>query len=122
MIYYEDFEVDEDEPFLDKAVARRSDPLDVLSDCGLKEAVIQSIELLPERERLLMSLYYEHNMNLKEIGATLDVSESRACQLHAQAIVRMRTRLRDGRWINQGPARKGVNRPPEKTSTRPLAL
>ena len=49
-----------------------------------------SIERLPDRERLVLSLYYERELNLKEIGAVLDVSESRVCQIHGQAIVRLR--------------------------------
>jgi RNA polymerase sigma factor for flagellar operon FliA len=48
---------------------------------------------LPERERLVLSLYYEQELNLKEIGAVLGVSESRVCQIHGQAMVRLRGRL-----------------------------
>lgn len=48
---------------------------------------------LPERERLVLSLYYEQELNLKEIGAVLEVSESRVCQLHGQALVRLRALL-----------------------------
>ena len=48
---------------------------------------------LPERERLVMSLYYEQELNLKEIGAVLKVTESRVCQLHGQALVRLKARL-----------------------------
>ncbi len=52
---------------------------------------------LPERERLVMSLYYTDGLNLKEIGAVLKVTESRVCQLHGQALVRLRARLADWR-------------------------
>jgi len=48
---------------------------------------------LPEREQLVLSLYYEKDLNLKEIGAVLGVSESRVCQIHGQAVVRLRGRL-----------------------------
>ena len=51
------------------------------------------IEELPEREKLVMSLYYSDELNLKEIGAVLKVTESRVCQLHGQALVRLRARL-----------------------------
>jgi RNA polymerase sigma factor FliA len=51
--------------------------------------------LLPEREQYVMSMYYEQDMNLKEIAAVLGVTESRVCQLHSQSIVRLRTKLRD---------------------------
>lgn len=49
-----------------------------------------SIEQLPEREQLVLSLYYERELNLKEIGAVLEVSESRVCQIHGQAVLRLR--------------------------------
>ncbi len=52
-----------------------------------------AIAQLPERERLILSLYYEQELNLKEIGVVLGVSESRVCQLHGQAVVRLRGRL-----------------------------
>jgi RNA polymerase sigma factor for flagellar operon FliA len=61
---------------------------------ALREAIAEAILSLPERERLVMSLYYDEELNLKEIGAVLGVSESRACQLHGQALIRLRSRLR----------------------------
>jgi hypothetical protein len=76
----------------------RDDPLQSLIDGGFREAVVDSIKALPEREQLLMALYYEQEMNLKEIGAVMGVSESRACQLHSQAISRMRSYLREHSW------------------------
>jgi RNA polymerase sigma factor for flagellar operon FliA len=54
----------------------------------------KAIALLPEREQLVLSLYYEQELNLKEIGAVLGVSESRVCQIHGQATVRLRGRLK----------------------------
>ena len=53
----------------------------------------EAIGLLPEREQLVLSLYYEQELNLKEIGAVLGVSESRVCQIHGQAVLRLRGRL-----------------------------
>lgn len=50
---------------------------------------------LPEKERLVMSLYYEQDMNLRQIGAEMGVSESRACQIHSQAVKRIRGRMSD---------------------------
>jgi RNA polymerase sigma factor FliA len=55
-----------------------------------REQLARSIDQLPERERLVLSLYYEQELNMKEIGAVLDVSESRVCQIHGQAVMRLR--------------------------------
>lgn len=55
-----------------------------------RDQLASSIEQLPERERLVLSLYYEQELNMKEIGAVLDVSESRVCQIHGQAVMRLR--------------------------------
>lgn len=52
-----------------------------------------AIESLPEREQLVLTLYYQEELNLKEIGAVLEVGESRVSQLHSQAIKRLRTKL-----------------------------
>ena len=60
---------------------------------GMREALAGAITGLPEREQLVMSLYYEQELNLKEIGAVLGVTESRVCQIHGQAVVRLRARL-----------------------------
>jgi RNA polymerase sigma factor for flagellar operon FliA len=100
LIYYEDFHEDENgEHFLDRHCSDQSDdPLQALMNTGFREAVIEAIDALPEREKILMSLYYEQEMNLKEIGAVMGVSESRVCQLHSQAIGRMRARLREQAW------------------------
>jgi len=100
LVYYEDFhEKDENEHFLDRyCVDESSDPLQALMNGGFRDAVIRAIEALPEREKILMGLYYEQEMNLKEIGAVMGVSESRVCQLHSQAIARMRNRLREQAW------------------------
>ena len=64
---------------------------------GMREALVEAITALPEREQLVMSLYYEQELNLKEIGAVLGVSESRVCQIHGQAVIRLRARLADWR-------------------------
>ncbi|HEY0847035.1 MAG TPA: RNA polymerase sigma factor FliA [Noviherbaspirillum sp.] len=100
LVYYEDFhEKDENEHFLDRyCVDEASDPLQALMNGGFRQAVIRAIEALPEREKILMGLYYEQEMNLKEIGAVMGVSESRVCQLHSQAIARMRARLKEQAW------------------------
>ena len=74
-----------------------ADPFRETAEEGFREALAQAIEGLPEREKLVMSLYYSDGLNLKEIGAVLKVTESRACQLHGQALVRLKARLSDWR-------------------------
>lgn len=61
-------------------------------DC-LNQAVAAASARLPDRERQLMSMYYEQDLNLREIAETLGVSESRACQLHGRAVSRVRAEL-----------------------------
>ena len=63
-------------------------------DIDSREALVEAIKVLPEREQYVMSMYYEHDMNLKEIAAVLKVTESRVCQLHSQSIARLRSKLR----------------------------
>ena len=60
----------------------------------MRAALVEAIKVLPEREQYVMSMYYEHDMNLKEIAAVLKVTESRVCQLHSQSIARLRVKLR----------------------------
>jgi len=101
LIYYEDFDRGgDDEPFLDRFCVDRADPLSSLLDEHLRAALIDAIERLPDREKLLMSLYYEQGLNLREIGAVMEVSESRVCQLHSQAVSRLRARLRELTWTS----------------------
>lgn len=61
----------------------------------LRDRLARAIDKLPEREKLLIALYYHENMTLKEIGEVISVSESRVCQLHAQAILRLRGALQN---------------------------
>lgn len=70
-----------------------SNPLNVLMEGKLREKVIEAIDALPEREKMVLVLYYQEELNLKEIGAVLEVGESRVSQLHSQAIKRLRARL-----------------------------
>jgi RNA polymerase sigma factor for flagellar operon FliA len=62
-----------------------------------REALISAIEALPEKEGLMLSLYYNEGLNLKEIGLVLGVSESRVSQIHGQAVARLKSKLRDWR-------------------------
>ena len=95
LLHYEDLQESEDSDFFDVFVAQNQvGPLDVLEDQRFRRALVQAIGVLPEREKIVMGLYYEQEMNLKEIGEVLGVSESRVCQLHSQAVARLRSRLR----------------------------
>ncbi|AID79007.1 RNA polymerase sigma factor WhiG [Escherichia coli Nissle 1917] len=58
-----------------------------------KGAFTSAFFIVPEREKLVLTLYYQEELNLKEIGAVLEVGESRVSQLHSQAIKRLRTKL-----------------------------
>ena len=97
LVYLEDMSGDEgDADFLDRHVAdEEADPLAQLRDQRMRQALVDAIKTLPEREQYVMSMYYEHDMNLKEIAAVLKVTESRVCQLHSQSIARLRVKLRE---------------------------
>jgi RNA polymerase sigma factor for flagellar operon FliA len=97
LVYLEDMSRrnEEDDTYLDRHVAdSESDPLNMLQDQRLRQAVVAAIKGLPEREQYIMSMYYEQDMNLKEIAAVLDITESRVCQLHSQSIARLRAKMR----------------------------
>jgi RNA polymerase sigma factor FliA len=97
LVYLEDMSRrdDEDDTFLDRHVADAdADPLNMLRDQRLRTSLVAAIKTLPEREQYIMSMYYEQDMNLKEIAEVLDVTESRICQLHSQSIARLRAKMR----------------------------
>jgi len=97
LVYLEDMSGDDgDDDFLDRHVAdHANNPMAQLQDGRMRHALVEAIKNLPEREQFVMGMYYEHDMNLKEIAAVLKVTESRVCQLHSQAIARLRVKLRD---------------------------
>ena len=68
-------------------------PYENLQKENFNSGLADAIKGLPERERLVLSLYYERELNLKEIGQVLDVTESRVCQIHGQAMVRLRNAM-----------------------------
>lgn len=99
LVYYEDFQSDGDGPVELNMSDGRADPFGAMLDEGMRQALIIAIEELPEREKMVMAMYYQEDLNLKEVGAVLEVSESRVCQIHSQAIMRLRAKLKD--WIGQ---------------------
>lgn len=104
LIYFEDVHKNDDEDhFLDRFIQNnKSDVINGLLSRDFKEALKQAIETLPEREKILMGLYYEQELNLKEIGAVMSVTESRVSQMHSQAVARIRVTLKEKLWT--GPA------------------
>ncbi|MBR2524852.1 FliA/WhiG family RNA polymerase sigma factor [bacterium] len=75
----------------------RMTPAEVMEEKDVKSELENALKRLPERERMIMVLYYHENMTLKEIGETIEVSESRVCQLHAQAIMKLKNILSENR-------------------------
>ena len=73
-------------------------PLDDLQMSSFRQHLAKAISTLPEREQLVLALYYDEELNLKEIGAVLEVSESRVSQIHSQAAHRLRSRLSE--WLD----------------------
>lgn len=118
LVYFEDFGNEEDEDYLERHVAGPDgDPLEQLLDSSMREALVEAINKLPEREQLVMSLYYEEDLNLREIGEVLGVTESRVCQLHSQAIARLRAHVTEGG--TQPPAARRRGRPRKNPLTSP---
>ncbi|MGZ5076527.1 MAG: sigma-70 family RNA polymerase sigma factor, partial [Methylobacter sp.] len=71
---------------------------DALTREGFEQALANAIMSLPERERLVISLYYDEELNLREIGEVLNISESRVSQISTQAVLRLRSRMSE--WTN----------------------
>ena len=84
---------DGEESPLDRLADGAPDPQASALGDSRRQAWSMPIKVLPERERLVLSLYYEQELNLKEIGAVLKVTESRVCQLHGQALLRLKAQL-----------------------------
>ncbi|MFN4044648.1 MULTISPECIES: RNA polymerase sigma factor FliA [unclassified Limnobacter] len=98
LVFYDDYADDGDgEGYLDRQIGgdEEANPLEMLGDQRFRENLIQAIEDLPEREKMLMGLYYEQELNFREIAAVLGVTESRVCQLHTQAVSRLKAKLRE---------------------------
>jgi RNA polymerase sigma factor FliA len=96
LVYYEDYSEGDEEHFLDRHAGHsHPSPLEALVEEGMRERLVEAIGELPDREKMMMGLYYEQDLNLREIGEIMGVSESRVCQIHTQAIARLRSTLRE---------------------------
>jgi RNA polymerase sigma factor for flagellar operon FliA len=109
LVYLEDIVVEDGGDFLERHVVAEADgnPLTQIESEDTKRALVAAIDTLPEREKMVMALYYEQELNLREIGEVLGVTESRVCQLHSQAIARVRAKM--------------MGTSPAKTATQPAA-
>lgn len=96
MIGIEDLGVTEDVLVTEKDKGS-DDPYDDLAQGSFQKALAYAITTLPEREAIVLSLYYDEELNLREIGEVLEVSESRVSQIHSQAMVRLKTRMQTWR-------------------------
>lgn len=112
LVYYEDFDRGDGEKrennFLDRQDhgdrVLADEPLTQLLQGDFRRQLVAAIGELPEREQLLLSLYYDEELTLREIGAVLDVTQSRVCQLHSQAISRLRASLAALLGLEPAPA------------------
>ena len=94
LLSFEDLVEAGDDDYLERHLSDDShEPLQLLEERSLKQMLVNGIEALPEREKLMMALYYEQDLNLREVGEVMGVTESRVCQLHSQAVARLRTRI-----------------------------
>jgi RNA polymerase sigma factor for flagellar operon FliA len=96
------FSVDElaetEDSHLDESQSLASEPLGGLVRDGFQQALADAIRKLPERERLVISLYYDDELNLREIGEVLNISESRVSQICTQAVLRLRSKMSG--WVD----------------------
>ena len=86
-----------------------SNPLDQLTQQELKNQLGKFIDELPEKQRLVISLYYFEELNLKEIGQVLEVTESRVSQLHTQAVLRLRAKLMGSGILSKTRVQRSAN-------------
>ena len=92
VLSFEDVALDE-ERLADSLIDGTDDPSQAMQSEQTRHELVRAITDLPERERLVLSLYYHEELNLREIGQVLEVTESRVCQIHSQALLRLRARL-----------------------------
>ncbi|VAW51229.1 RNA polymerase sigma factor for flagellar operon [hydrothermal vent metagenome] len=79
--------------------SERLDPYSHLQKDSFKQGLAEKISSLPEREKMVMALYYDEELNLREIGEVLGITEGRVCQVHGQALLRLRARMTE--WVDK---------------------
>ncbi len=107
MLRFEDFRINGDDGDLDVSECIRDKeakgPLEELEDTRLKQALAAAIDMLPKKERTILSLYYWDELTMKEIAQVLELTEGRVSQLHKQALIRLKSRF-DGAGDLKKPA------------------
>ncbi len=98
VLSFEDVGVDED-AMSSLAADKSTNPDEGLLKEDFKRCLAEGISGLPERERLVLTLYYDEELNLREIGAIIGVSESRVSQIHSQALIRLKARMKN--WLGK---------------------
>jgi RNA polymerase sigma factor for flagellar operon FliA len=76
------------------SAVEKGNVLDLITDKEFKNQLKEAIEMLPQKERLVLTLYYYEELTMKEIGRVLDLTESRVCQIHSQAIFRLKAAVK----------------------------
>jgi RNA polymerase sigma factor for flagellar operon FliA len=98
LINFEDLHFENGEELRDPyeyvRLVESDDPFGLFKDKEMRGILVEAIDQLPDRERLVLSLYYFEDLNLKEIGLIMGVSESRVCQLRTKAIIHLKNRTR----------------------------
>ncbi len=87
--------MDDEDNVVVKATDSSPTPYESVSKQKFQTSLTEVIKTLPEREQMVMALYYDEELNLREIGSVLDISESRVCQIHGQALLRVKSRMSD---------------------------
>lgn len=109
LVYLEDLTDGTGDDYLERHASgvAAPDPLAVLEEASVRNELVRAIDSLPEREKLMMGLYYEQDLNLREIGEVLGVTESRVCQLHSQAIARLRAAVVGEGAVTKAKSKRG---------------
>lgn len=94
---YDEITGGDDDRSVEQFASDAEDPVDGIEKNAMRASLATCIGELPERERLVLALYYDEELNLKEIGLILGVSESRVSQIHSQAAARLRARMSEWR-------------------------